>query len=260
MTSSTSSLATVPLLGMPLAVVDAPGLLQYMFATLKEGRGGWLITANLDFMRRYRIDPEMRALYSGADVCVADGMPLVWAAKLQGTALPERIAGSSLVLDLVARAAQEGRRVYLLGGEPGAAEGAVQLFRGQHPQLQIAHSAPMVASPPTEAQLVSLVPELKAFAPDLLLVGLGSPKQEQLIAALRPHFPATWMAGVGVSFSFAAGSKQRAPEWMQRAGLEWVHRMAQEPGRLARRYLIEDLPFAAVLFGTALRARGKHRE
>jgi N-acetylglucosaminyldiphosphoundecaprenol N-acetyl-beta-D-mannosaminyltransferase len=97
--------------------------------------------------------------------------------------------------------------------------------------------------------------ELAALQPHILLVALGSPKQEELIARLRPHLPATWMMGVGVSLSFVAGELDRAPAWMQRTGLEFLHRLAQEPGRLARRYLVEDLPFALHLFPATLKTR-----
>jgi N-acetylglucosaminyldiphosphoundecaprenol N-acetyl-beta-D-mannosaminyltransferase len=93
------------------------------------------------------------------------------------------------------------------------------------------------------------------LGPDILLVGLGSPKQEQLIRALRPLLPRTWMIGVGVSFSFLAGEIRRAPLWLQALGLEWVHRLLQEPRRLAKRYLVEDLPFAFRLFASALATR-----
>jgi N-acetylglucosaminyldiphosphoundecaprenol N-acetyl-beta-D-mannosaminyltransferase len=94
--------------------------------------------------------------------------------------------------------------------------------------------------------------ELASLRPHLVLVALGSPKQEQVIAALRPHLPATWLVGVGISLSFVAGEVRRAPVWLQRLGLEWIHRLAQEPSRLARRYLLEDLPFALRLFPAAL--------
>ena len=101
--------------------------------------------------------------------------------------------------------------------------------------------------------------ELAALQPHILLVALGSPKQEELIAELHPHLPTTWMMGVGVSLSFVSGELGRAPAWMGQAGLEWLHRLAQEPGRLARRYLVEDLPFALRLFPAALKARLRAR-
>ena len=116
-----------------------------------------------------------------------------------------------------------------------------------------------ISAPPTADELASLQSELTALRPDILLVALGSPKQEEVIAALRPHLPATWMVGVGASLSFAAGELDRAPVWMRRAGLEWLHRLAQEPSRLARRYLIEDLPFALRLFSAALKTRTRTR-
>lgn len=240
---------------MQLAHTQTPALLDHIFTELSEERGGWLITANLDFMRRFHGDLASRELYGQADLSVADGMPLVWAAAIAGNPLPERIAGSTLLLQLVERAAVEQRKVFLLGGEPGAAQIATGVMVDAHPGLQVRHSAPMVHSPPQENELAEICRDLAQDPPDLLFVGLGSPKQETLIAALRKRFPNTWMVGVGVSFSMAAGMQKRAPLWMQKSGLEWTFRLAQEPGRLARRYLIEDIPFAAVLFGSAVVAR-----
>jgi N-acetylglucosaminyldiphosphoundecaprenol N-acetyl-beta-D-mannosaminyltransferase len=186
-------------------------------------------------------------------------MPLVWASGILGTPLPERVAGSALIWRFAERAAHEQRSLYLLGGDPGAGEGAARVLSQRYPGLRIAGlSAPRFSALPTAAELAPTIEALRAARPDLLLVGLGSPKQERVIAALRPHLPATWMVGVGISFSFVAGQVARAPIWMRRTGLEWVHRLAQEPKRLARRYLVEDLPFAAELFARViwLRARG----
>lgn len=237
---------------MPIARLDTRGLLDHLFGGLAAGRGGWIVTANLDFMRRHVHDPASRALYAGADIRVADGMPLVWAARLQGGRLPERIAGASLLLPIAERAAREGRSLYLLGGEPAANVKAVEVLRARWPELDICGaSSPMVGNPPTESELTALRAELTRTRPDIVLVGLGSPKQERLIDALRADFPAAWMIGVGISFSFVAGTVARAPEWMQRSGLEWCWRLAQEPHRLARRYLIEDIPFSFELFARA---------
>ena len=126
-------------------------------------------------------------------------------------------------------------------------------------------TSPRIADPPTPEDVERVVAELTRVHPDIVLVGLGSPKQERLIRALRPHLPAAWMVGVGISFSFVAGEIRRAPSWMRKAGVEWLHRLAQEPRRLAKRYLLHDLPFAARLFAHAfvrrLRAtrRARHR-
>jgi N-acetylglucosaminyldiphosphoundecaprenol N-acetyl-beta-D-mannosaminyltransferase len=252
--------ATCELYGMTLAPLDRWAVLDHLFGALAQGRGGWLITANLDFLRRHVQDPESRALYDAADLRVADGMPLVWAARLQGDALPERVAGSSLVSLVAERAAREGRSLYLLGGAPGAAVGAATVLREKFPELRICGtSSPRVSDPPTPAEWEPIVAELEPLRPDILLVGLGSPKQEKLIRALRSKLPRTWMIGVGISFSFLAGDVRRAPGWMQRVGMEWIYRLAQEPRRLARRYLWEDLPFSVELFRHALRRRRARR-
>ena len=244
------------LLGMHLARVRQAELVEHVFATLADGKGGWLVTANLDFLRRYVRDAQVRTLYDAADLRVADGAPLVWASRLQGDAVPERIAGSSLLWLLAERAARDGRSLYLLGGTPTANEGAARVLVERYPGLRICGcSCPAISSPPTADEVAHLQTELAALQPHILLVALGSPKQEELIARLRPHLPATWMMGVGVSLSFVAGELDRAPAWMQRTGLEFLHRLAQEPGRLARRYLVEDLPFALHLFPATLKTR-----
>jgi N-acetylglucosaminyldiphosphoundecaprenol N-acetyl-beta-D-mannosaminyltransferase len=247
---------TCELFGMTLARLGVQGTLDHMFSQLGRARGGWLVTANLDFLRRHVKDPQARALYDQADVSVADGMPLVWAARLQGDQIPERVAGSSMAALIAQRAAAENRSLYFLGGAPGAAAKAATILTARYPGLRIVGtSSPMLSSPPTAAELEPIRAELTDLKPDLLLVGLGSPKQEQVIQALRPHLPAAWMIGVGVTFSFIAGDVRRAPPWMQKTGLEWVHRMAQEPKRLAHRYLVDDIPFAFSLFWHALRRR-----
>ena len=254
-----SALPIVHLLGMPLARVSEDGLLDHMFSEMAAGRGGWLITANLDFLRRHAKDPEMRALYQLADLTVADGMPLVWATGLLGEPLPERVAGSALIYRFADYAARHGRSLYLLGGNPGAGEAAANVLCERAPGLRIAgHDAPRFSVDPNLAELAGTIAALEASRPDLLLVGLGSPKQERIIHLLRARFPGMWMVGVGISFSFVAGQIARAPAWMRKSGLEWVHRFSQEPRRLGRRYFLENLPFAAEMFARVLwtRARG----
>jgi N-acetylglucosaminyldiphosphoundecaprenol N-acetyl-beta-D-mannosaminyltransferase len=247
-----SSFAKVELCGMPLASIDTQQLLDHLFESLAQGRGGWLVTANLDFLRRHVKDPEARDIYAGADLRVADGMPLVWASRLRGTPLPERVAGSSLVTPICQRAAAEGRRVYLLGGDPKASQVAAEKLQAAFPGLELAGvSAPWVSAVPTTSELEEMATALSAAKPDLVLVAFGSPKQERVIHALRARLPGAWWIGVGISLSFIAGSVRRAPPLVQALGLEWVHRLVQEPRRLFRRYVVEDLPFAVELFGRA---------
>jgi N-acetylglucosaminyldiphosphoundecaprenol N-acetyl-beta-D-mannosaminyltransferase len=229
-----------------------------MFFSLKNRRGGWLVTANLDFLRRYVTIPEMRELYDEADVRVADGMPLVWACRLQGDPLPERVPGSSLVWLLVERAAAEGRSVYLLGGASDANHRAARVLVDKHPALKICgSSSPQLSSPPSSEEIHAVKAAMVAAQPDIALIALGSPKQEQLIRALRKDLPSTWFVGIGISLSFVAGDIKRAPTWVRRIGMEWVHRMVQEPRRLMKRYLVHDLPFAFQLFARAILVRLK---
>jgi N-acetylglucosaminyldiphosphoundecaprenol N-acetyl-beta-D-mannosaminyltransferase len=241
---------------MSVAVATSSGVLDHIFSSLGAGRGGWLVTANLDFLRRHARNPAARALYAEANLVVADGMPLLWAARLQGDRLPERVAGSSLIWPIAERAAREGRSLYLLGGEPAVNARAAEVLGQRSPGLRIVGaSSPMIGSPPTAEELDGIRAEVTAARPDVLLVAMGSPKQEQVIRALRSALPACWMIGVGASFGFVAGTLRRAPVWVQRIGLEWCWRMVQEPRRLVRRYLIEDLPFSGELFARSLAKR-----
>ena len=211
---------------------------------LERGRGGWIITPNLDHVRRCSHDVRYAEAMVHADLRVADGMPLIWASRLRGASLPERVAGSDLIWLLSEGLAGRGRSVYLLGGEPGTAETAAEVLRRTYPGLAIAGTCcPPMGFERDDRQMRAVQAGLLAARPDLVFVALGSPKQEYLIQDLRSLLPATWWIGVGISFSFVCGHVRRAPGWMQWCGLEWVHRLAQEPGRLASRYLLHGVPF-----------------
>ena len=165
-------------------------------------------------------------------------MPLVWASRLQRTPLPERVAGSNLIWSLTAAAAIAGKSVFLLGGMPGTAEKTGKEFQKQFPTFVLAGTYfPPFGFEKDPAEMKKMMDALAAAKPDIIYVALGSPKQEQLIARARAILPAAWWLGVGISFSFIAGEVNRAPRWMQSCGLEWLHRLAQEPRRLARALL-----------------------
>jgi N-acetylglucosaminyldiphosphoundecaprenol N-acetyl-beta-D-mannosaminyltransferase len=248
---------TVELAGLCLAPLTRRELEEHVFSALARGQGGWVVTVNVDHLRLLRAEPALKEVFEAATLRVADGTPLLWAARLQGVALPDRVAGSDLVGLLAARAAREGRSLYLLGGEPGVAEQAAGKLRERHPGLAIAGTcSPRLSAHPSESELAPLREALAAAHPDLVYVALGSPKELHAIRGLRPALPAAWWFGVGISLSFLAGHVRRAPAWMQEAGLEWLHRLAQEPRRLARRYLIDDLPVAVRVLLGAWRRRG----
>lgn len=228
----------------------------HVYAELDGGRGGWISTPNVDILRRSAGDAEVRGLLGGADLVVADGAPVLWAAKLGGRPLPERVAGSALLWSLSRGAADAGRSVYLLGGESGVADRAAVRLAEHAPGLRVAGTAcPPFGFEADDMALRRVRDDLVAAAPDVVFVGLGCPKQERLITQLRPVLPETWWIGCGAALAFAAGSVQRAPRWMQNSGLEWMHRLAQEPRRLVRRYLVEDAPYALRLLADSARQR-----
>lgn len=248
--------AVVRLVGIPIHRTGAADCVAHVLDELEAGRGGVLVTPNLDHLRRLVAEPAFRALYADAQRVVADGMVLVWASRLQGEPLPERVAGSDLIWSLSAGAAERGRSVFLLGGDEGTAERAAAVLSERCPGLRVAgHHCPPHGFEADPAATAALEAALRDARPDVVYVGLGSPKQEELIARLRADHPGAWWLGVGISFSFVTGGIRRAPRWMQRCGLEWTHRLAQEPRRLARRYLLQGLPFALRMFASALSVR-----
>jgi N-acetylglucosaminyldiphosphoundecaprenol N-acetyl-beta-D-mannosaminyltransferase len=246
----------IPLLDGSVHAVTEARTVELVMAGLRASRGGWVVTHNLDHLRLLRRDPDFLAACSHATLRVADGMPLIWASRLAGTPLPERVAGSNLISSLSAAAAREGRSVFLLGGNPGAAEGAAAVLQARHRELRCAG----ILCPPMgfedDLQVMAEIREILTQArPDIVFVALSAPRQEKIIARLREAAPQAWWMGVGISFSFLSGQVHRAPVWMQRVGLEWLHRLCQEPRKLARRYLLQDIPFAAELFMGSLRRR-----
>ncbi|HYE21561.1 MAG TPA: WecB/TagA/CpsF family glycosyltransferase [Tepidisphaeraceae bacterium] len=246
----------VRLMGMPIDPVTNAQAVSHIVGSVTAGRGGWVITPNLDQLRLYHHRPELRGMYEQADLILADGMPLLWAAKVQQTPLPERVAGSELIYTLSEAAAKANLSAYFLGGNPGMAEGAGRRLSEMYPGLRVAgHRCPPMGFDKSDAEMAAIVEDVSAARPDIVYVGLGFPKQEKLIERIRHAAPRAWFLGIGVSFSFVCGEVQQAPRWMRRVGLEWVHRMVQEPGRLFRRYVIEDIPFALRLMADVSEAR-----
>jgi N-acetylglucosaminyldiphosphoundecaprenol N-acetyl-beta-D-mannosaminyltransferase len=228
---------------------------------IAAGRGGRIITPNIDVLRQVQVNGRVKAYLEDADLIVADGMPLVWASKLSGTPLPERVAGSSLIWSLSQGLGRDGRSILVIGGNPatpeepdGATRAAARLAAGC-PGLRVAGSlCPEYGFEGDRAAYAEFRTAVREARPDLVFVGLGFPKQEKIIARLRPELPRTWFIGCGAAVNFVAGDVDRAPRWMQRTGLEWAHRLGTEPRRLASRYLRHDAPYALrLLAGSATR-------
>jgi N-acetylglucosaminyldiphosphoundecaprenol N-acetyl-beta-D-mannosaminyltransferase len=218
---------------------------------IAAGRGGRIITPNVDILRQAQVDPRVREYLDDADLIVADGMPLVWASKLTGNPLPERVAGSSLIWSLSEGLGRDGRSVFVVGGAPardGTADGAgraADRLAGRCPGLRIAGAVcPPFGFEQDPSAFGEVCDQIAAAQPDLVFVGLGFPKQEVVVNRLRAYLPHAWFLGCGAAVNFVAGDVDRAPRWMQRSGLEWAHRLGTEPRRLAGRYLGRDAPYA----------------
>ena len=249
----------VPLLSVDFDPVTEAEVVACVTAAMDRHEGGRIITPNAEILRLAGKDATARAHIRDADLVVADGMPLLWASRLAGNPLPERVAGASLILTLSAALAGQGRSVYLLGGRPGTAEQAATALSNRFPGLDVAGwYSPSLGFDTRPREVEEIRQRVIDAQPDLVYVGLGFPKQELVIDGLRPYLPSAWFLGCGAAIGFAAGTLRRAPLWMQRVGLEWLHRLGSEPRRLAKRYLVHDAPFALRLLANAatLRLRG----
>ena len=252
--------ARVALGGVDIDPVTLAEAAEQIVAAAAEHRGGIVVTPNVDHLQRLAANPTLAPLYEGAALVLADGMPLVWAARLQGTPLPERVAGSDLVPAVAAVA--EGRvSLFLAGGPDGAAEEASEVLRRRHPGLDVrGWCCPRIGADLPAAELFELERSIEEAQPDIVLLGFGAPKQERLAMHLATLFPSVWFLCIGAAIEMGAGQVARAPGWAQKVGAEWVVRLAQEPSRLARRYLVDDLPFAMRLLAGAGAAARRARD
>lgn len=224
-------------------------------ASFHAGRGGTVIFINVDVAVRMHRDPGLAPMVSAAELVLADGMPLVWASRLARTPLPERVAGSAILPRMAARCAEERIPVMIVGGQPGSAERAAAALVATSPNLRVGWHTPPFGFERDPAALADLDGALNRFGRCLCFVGLGFPKQERLMTRLRQDRPDWWFFASGGGIDFLANG-DRASSWMQKSGLEWAHRLSREPRRLARRYLVDDVPFAArMLASSAWRGR-----
>jgi N-acetylglucosaminyldiphosphoundecaprenol N-acetyl-beta-D-mannosaminyltransferase len=207
-------------------------------ALVESGAGGRVFTPNIDHVVMAERDLALRAAYGRADLSLADGFPIVITSKLMRKPLPEKISGADLVVPLLKQAARLKRRVFFFGGAEGVAELAKRKLEAQIEGLQIVGcAAPRVDLGATDEALTALAVDIRESQAEYVLVALGAPKQELLIDRIAGQFKPAVFLGIGASLDFLAGHVKRAPRWMSENGLEWAHRLLQDPKRLARRYL-----------------------
>jgi N-acetylglucosaminyldiphosphoundecaprenol N-acetyl-beta-D-mannosaminyltransferase len=255
-TGGTPSTEFVRLAGLRFDRLSEAEVVKHIVTESLLAKGGWVFPVNVDVCRQLDMDLTARDLVSTASLIVPDGMPLVWAARLSGQPFPERVTGASLIFSLTEAAASAERSIYLLGGAPGVPDAAGEALASRYPGLKVAGTdSPPLGFDQSEAGLAAVRDRLLECGPDIVYVGMGFPKQEKLIAQLLPVLPSAWFIGCGAAIPFAAGTLTRAPDWMRDSGFEWLHRLASEPQRLVRRYLIHDLPYVARLLISACASR-----
>ena len=245
--SSPLALPRVRIGKLPLDVVDFEGALDAIDRLIREKNGGTVFTPNVDHVVMAEHDERFRTAYAAAALSLVDGTPVLWASRLLRTPLPAKISGSDLVMPLLRRAAERGYRVYFLGGAEGVAELAKSKLEAELPGIQIVGTDASRIDVGELAEADEVVERIQRAAPDLVLVALGAPKQEIWSYTRAERLKPAVLIGVGASLDFVAGVQKRAPRWMSKVGLEWLYRLAQEPRRLAARYLLRDPEFCLIL-------------
>jgi N-acetylglucosaminyldiphosphoundecaprenol N-acetyl-beta-D-mannosaminyltransferase len=232
---------------LELDALSMPEAIDAIVRLVREGRGGTVFTPNVDHIVQAEHDTAFREAYGRTTLSLVDGTPVLWAARLLGTPLPEKLSGSDMFDPLIERAAREGFRVVLLGGGTGVAEKAAENLRQRLPALQIVDTlAPRLGLTATDEERACVERLVQAKA-DLIFVCLGAPKQELFSDRNRQVLAPAVLIGFGAAVDFAAGTIPRAPGWMSRAGLEWAFRLGREPRRLAARYLLRDPEFFKIV-------------
>jgi N-acetylglucosaminyldiphosphoundecaprenol N-acetyl-beta-D-mannosaminyltransferase len=202
------------------------------------------VVVNVDKLVKARRDPVLRRIINDCALINADGMPVVWASRLLGKPLKERVAGVDLFEALMKRSSEKGWRVFLLGAREEIVSRVKQLYEAKYPSLVVAGCRNGYWKPEQEP---SVVAEILASRADILFVAISSPKKEQFLGRHQQEMRIPFAMGVGGTFDVAAGKVQRAPRWMQSSGLEWFYRFLQEPRRMFRRYFIEDMAFLGMV-------------
>jgi N-acetylglucosaminyldiphosphoundecaprenol N-acetyl-beta-D-mannosaminyltransferase len=230
--------ASVEVLGVPLALTDYERTMDWIDASVSAGKKGYVCVAATHTVVATQDDAELRAAVNGASLVVPDGQPIVWAMNALGHDLTHRVYGPDLMAKYCERSARTGARMFLYGGRNQGA--LVQLalnLRRRFAGVQIVGGYAPPFRPLSDEELDAVVAEINHAKPDVVWVGIGVPKQEKWMAALRDRLDAPVLVGVGAAFDFHAGLVPQAPAWMQSAGLEWLFRLSKEPRRLWKRYL-----------------------
>ncbi len=234
-------------LGVGVHAIDLPHAASIIESAVREGTMGYVCVTSVHGVMEAQRDSEFRDILNQAFLVTPDGMPTVWVGRMQGNSGMRRVFGPDLMLEVCRRSAQTGVRHFLYGGKPGIAEELAEHLRHRFPGIKIVGTFTPPFRPLGPSELYALERQLETALPDIIWVGLSTPKQEKFMAANFRRFSCKFMIGVGAAFDIHTGHVKDAPQWIKNAGLQWVHRLYQEPGRLWKRYLVNNSAFLAAL-------------
>ena len=232
--------STITMMGCRIDNLSMEETLVRIEEFIRSGQPHQHVVVNVDQLVKASRDPDLRRIVNDCALVNADGMPVVWASRLLGKPLKERVAGIDLFEALMRRAGEKGWRVFLLGAREEVVAAVADTYRRRYPELTIAGWRNGYWTDAEEAQVAE---QVRASGADLLFVAISSPKKEQFLGRWQAEMKIPFAMGVGGTFDVAIGRVRRAPRWMQRAGLEWFYRFLQEPRRMFRRYFIDDMAF-----------------
>ena len=239
----------VNVLGVGISVLNLPSAVDAIAGAVRERRKGYICVRDAHGVMLAQRDATFRRILNEAFLCTPDGMPMVWMGKLHGHREMSRVYGPDLMLEVCAWSEKNSCRHFLFGGVPGVAEELRDRLTARFPKLQVVGCYTPPFRPLNAEEEKDLSEMIRAAQPDILWVGLSTPKQEKFMVEFLPKLDVTLMIGVGAAFDFHAGRVRQAPRWMQRSGLEWLFRMACEPRRLGKRYLKNNPLFAMKIAG-----------
>jgi len=233
-------------LGVQVEALDMERALFRIAETLGNGPKGYVCAIGVYGVMEAQRDPMLAAAFAGAAIAVPDGMPMVWVGRLQGRRNMQRVAGPDLMLEVFRRIEFSSCRHFLYGGNEGVAGQLAAALQKRFPGTQIVGTYTPPFRELSQAEEEDLIARVDEYEPDIIWVGISTPKQDKFMHRYLPRLKTRLMFGVGAAFDFHSGKTRQAPGWMQENGLEWLFRLSTEPQRLWRRYLV-TIPRAAGL-------------
>lgn len=234
---------TVNLFGIKIHNITMGEVIQKIDEMIRTNVKGYIVTPNVDHIVKLQKDNEFKNAYRNASLVLADGMPIVWGSRLAGSGIVERVAGSDLMPEVCKYAWENRKRIFMLGAGPGVAVKAAESLMDRYKGLMVDTYSPSYGFEKNMEENEHIIHMINKTKPDILFVGVGAPKQEKWLYNNLDKLDVKVGVGIGASIDFIAGNMRRAPKWMRKYGLEWFYRFISEPGRLFRRYFIEDMAF-----------------